>query len=449
MPIDGPALGTDRITQAAIEGGLLNLREIRQKGMEVFSTPFNHLDGFGDGPMNPANPTPPGGRPTIGSGVGGSAAGNGAVLRVNGLDSQTCLECHFVLSNSSLPASFAVGGVGGIGATAFPGATNFDLDDEAGNGFAEFNGRVINPPFVFGSGGVELLAKEMTVDLQNLRALAIANPGQVVSLDTKGVNFGTIVYDDGTDTLDTSGVEGIDDDLVVKPFGRKGNNETIRVFDTGAMMFHHGMQPAEVVGDGVDGDGDGVVNEILVGELSALHVFAVTSGSPEERGRTHASRRGVENFRAIGCTDCHVEELNTQSRDLPLAFPEVHTDPWANTYLTVNLRRAGFSSNGQGGVSVPLYSDLKRHHMGDAMSERTGDALDPFFITPRLWGIADTAPYMHDGRALTLRAAIELHGGEGQAAADAFAALTGDQQADLLAFLGTLRTPSDPNGNME
>ena len=45
-------------------------------------------------------------------------------------------------------------------------------------------------------------------------------------------------------------------------------------------MFHMGMQPVEIVGDGVDADGDGVVNEILVGELSALEVFQTHAGDP-------------------------------------------------------------------------------------------------------------------------------------------------------------------------
>ena len=450
VPLDGPALGSDRITQADIVGGALSMKDIRRKGMDIFSTPFNKLDGYGDGPVNGGNPTPPGGRPTIQTGSGATAQGNGTVLRVNGLDSQTCLECHFVRSNRTLPASFTVAGVGGFAANAFPGARNFDLDDTAGNGFAAFDGRVINPPFVFGSGGVELAAKEMTVDLLNLRALAMANPDTDVSLDTKGVNFGSIRYDSGTNTFDTSQLEGIDDDLVVKPFGRKGNNQTIRVFDMGALAFHHGMQPAEVVGDGVDADGDGVADEILVGELSALHVFSVNIRRPFEGKSTAQTDRGFQEFVSAGCADCHTPVLETETQHLPLAFPEVHTDPWANTYLTVDLNKAArFRQNQAGGVSVELFSDLKRHDMGPALAENTGDPLDPFFITPRLWGIADTAPYLHDGRALTLREAIEMHGGEGQAAADAFAALTSGQQADLLAFLGILRTPRNPHGDLD
>ena len=32
--------------------------------------------------------------------------------------------------------------------------------------------------------------------------------------------------------------------------------------------------------------------------------------------------------------------------------------------------------------------------------------------TPPLWGVADSAPYMHDGRAPTLADAVKLHGGQ-------------------------------------
>jgi CxxC motif-containing protein (DUF1111 family) len=55
--------------------------------------------------------------------------------------------------------------------------------------------------------------------------------------------------------------------------------------------------------------------------------------------------------------------------------------------------------------------------------------------------VADSAPYLHDGRAATLEEAIRLHDGQGRDAALAFGALPGDQKASLLAFLQTLRAP--------
>ena len=47
VPVDGPALGSNRITQADIQSGNLTMKQIRRKGMEIFSTPFNKLDGYG------------------------------------------------------------------------------------------------------------------------------------------------------------------------------------------------------------------------------------------------------------------------------------------------------------------------------------------------------------------------------------------------------------------
>jgi len=131
-----------------------------------------------------------------------------------------------------------------------------------------------------------------------------------------------------------------------------------------------------------------------------------------------------------------------------LRFPAVPTDPDENIYFRVDLTRqpAKFDTNGQGGVIVPLFADLKRHDMGAGLAEdfaRASDQRNREFTTARLWGIADTAPYLHDGRATTLTEAILFHGGEAQAARDAFDALGDTDKVDLLEFLRSLRTPVD------
>jgi CxxC motif-containing protein (DUF1111 family) len=58
-----------------------------------------------------------------------------------------------------------------------------------------------------------------------------------------------------------------------------------------------------------------------------------------------------------------------------------------------------------------------------------------------LWGVADSAPYLHDGRAATLEEAIRLHAGEGAKSVEQFDALSGRQQAQLVAFLQALHAP--------
>lgn len=438
---EGPALGEDRITQAEIAAAALSLTEVRRKGRAIFSTPFNKLDGFGDGPVSAHDPISPGGRPTL--------QGSGTFLRVNGLDAQSCLECHFVLSAAEVPFSVGVGGLAGSSASVISRPTFIDVRNPVGP--EGFNGRFINPPFLFGAGGVELLAKEMTADLQALKDVARRSPGQDVPLITKGggVSFGVVRYENGG--FDTSRVEGIDPDLVVRPFGRKGAFTTARAFDLGALPFHFGMQPVEVVGENADGDGDGVVNEVLIGEVSALSIFITTLERPDTDRLGAMGRGGAALFGSLGCAACHIPFLTTNSRFLTYSFPEVPTDPYANVYYDVDLtdHPTGFARASTGGVIVPLFADLKRHDMGPELAESFGSPLDSQFTTARLWGVADSAPYLHDSRALTLTDAILMHGGEARTARDAFAALADDERDKVVRFLRSLRTPSAVGEDLE
>ena len=441
-----PALGplAQRIIQADIVEGSLSLQQVRAAGMKIFTTPFNRLDGYGDGPMDQSDTTSLGGRPTLLS--------HGTFLRVNGLDAQTCLECHSIVSAATIPFTMGIGGAAGINGTAMFMPHFIDVEDMATNGFADFDGRLINPLAMFGVGGVQLLGKEMTAKLQRLKLRALRHPGRVIPLRVKGVYFGTIVADvDGN--LDTSGIEGIDEDLVVRPFGRKGEFSSVRDFDLGALMFHLGMQPVEVVGEGIDEDEDGIVNEVLVGEVSALEIFATTQETPVQLELGKDERKGFNRFHTVGCAACHRPVMRTHSPYLKYSFPEISTDPDANVFYTVDLREtpSAFPESNGGGINVPMFSDLKRHDMGPGLAESfhgANDRKNREFITAKLWGVADTAPYLHDGRALSLVAAIRLHGGEAQTSRDAFVALKDKAKNQLLKFLMTLRNPSSPNADL-
>ena len=98
-----------------------------------------------------------------------------------------------------------------------------------------------------------------------------------------------------------------------------------------------------------------------------------------------------------------------------------------------------------------MFSDLKRHDMGADLAESlhgVSERRNREFITAKLWGVADTAPYLHDGRALTLNAAILMHGGEAQHVRDSYAALSVADRNAILSFLGTLRNPISPNADV-
>jgi Di-haem oxidoreductase, putative peroxidase len=68
------------------------------------------------------------------------------------------------------------------------------------------------------------------------------------------------------------------------------------------------------------------------------------------------------------------------------------------------------------------------------------------FLTRPLWGVADTGPWLHDGRAQSLMEAIVLHNSPGSDASPiiaGFMALPADSQQDVIEFLRTLRLSID------
>ena len=117
--------------------------------------------------------------------------------------------------------------------------------------------------------------------------------------------------------------------------------------------------------------------------------------------------------------------MKTTRSVLRYSYPEVPDDASQNVFFAVDLTEdpAAFERSKRGGIVVPMFSDLKRHDMGDDLAEDFHGATpqqNREFITAKLWGVADTAPYLHDGRALTLNEAILLHGGAAAAARDAY-----------------------------
>jgi hypothetical protein len=116
--------------------------------------------------------------------------------------------------------------------------------------------------------------------------------------------------------------------------------------------------------------------------------------------------------------------------------------------------------NSDGTIDVPLFSDLKRHNMGTFLSDPPSPQISqgtdvaninteaPQYLTRPLWGVADTGPWLHDGRAMTLTEAILMHGDSasksGSDAApviDAFEKLKPNEQQAVVDFLLTLRLP--------
>jgi len=311
----------------------------------------------------------------------------------------------------------------------------------------------------------------MTRDLQAqrddlVREAARTGDAREIRLTTKGVDFG-VLRASPKGEIDASGVQGVDEDLVVKPFGWKGTLPTFTAFAAEALQIHIGIQSdvllaggsRDLVGTGndpADPDSDGVRDELGRGPFAALSAHLALLEMPivepliQDRqlpAAAHALlpptttsfaedfQRGRRQFHELGCAGCHVPMMVLKS-------PMLTVEDLPPIDLSQQMRQPGLRYDPSlGGYPVWLFSDLKRHDMGKANAAQhvqRGVALQQY-LTPRLWGVADSAPYLHDGRAPSFDYAIAGHDGEGAAARAAFQALSLEERGYLRVYLMSMR----------
>lgn len=419
-------------------------------GEQLFAAKFTRLEGAGrPGATQAIVPTPA--RPAQREAV---RRGRSLFQRTSGSDANACVACH----NDPV-----AGGAGDFVTTTFvsEGFSNaaFDSTDPQFS-----NERGSN--HLFGAGLVELLAREMSADLARQRRDALLRAREsgepvTVALRTKGVAFGRLTAaPDGM--VDLAAVEGVDPDLVVRPFGQKGVMTSLRQFTVNAGNHHMGLQAAERFGrrwtGTADHDDDGHADEWKAADVSALVAWQATLPPPVRRVPDdarwrEAAARGSQLMDAWRCTACHRRALPLDS----LVFADPGPLDAAGTLSAAHVERPGeydlglrawaarLPRDARGRVLVPLFGDLKRHVMTDRRENRLGnEMLSQRFVernvwaTTELWGVGSTAPYGHRNDMTTLDEVIRAHGGAGAAAKDAYVAASDGERSDLIAFLKTL-----------
>jgi len=379
-----------------------------------------------------------------------------AFARTAGLDANACSGCH------NQPV---IGGAGEFVANVFV-SEGFQLADFDSTDPQFSNER--NTNHLFGAGLIELLAREMSHELARLRESGLkqarlSGKPVTVELTTKGVHFGKlIVQPDGV--VDTRKLDGIDTDLVIKPFSQKGVITSLRQFTVNALNHHHGMQAAERFGARWTGtndfDEDGVQSEIDDGDVSAMVLWQATLKPPVinktlPQEWVDAASRGSQLFDELTCNSCHQRTLPLESLHFddpgPLdAAGTLRKNELGNELnATYNLALMDWAEtlekDAQGRWLVPLFGDLKRHVIADTQVDTLGNELlsqrfveRNVFMTSELWGIGSTAPYGHRGDLTTLSEVIAAHGGDARPARDAWIKLDETDKSDIDAFLKTL-----------
>jgi cytochrome c peroxidase len=448
--------------QGDIDAGTVTLRDLLEHGKRLFVARFNTLDGQG----RPAS-----------TGTGATRIPDQpAFIRTSGPDSSSCAGCH------NQPSA---GGAGDFVANVFVLAQGLDPVTFSVN--AEFSNER-NTLGMHGAGPIEMLAREMSEQLIAIRETSrteAADSGQAVTRDlvAKGVNFGTItVLPDGR--VDPTGIEGIDCDLIIKPFHQKGAVVSLREFTNNAMNHHHGMQSVERFGHDVDPDQDGVVNELSVGDITAVAIFQAALGTPgrnlsKHEARRHAAERGEWLFDQIGCAECHIPTLTLNSSIFTEPNPfnppgnlKVADVPATFAFdMTAEGIGPRLEKSEGGGAIVHAFTDLKRHNLNDddynffgnerlpqgklngfaPVSDFTVDLpVRPTyeFLTRKLWDAGNTGPYGHRGDLTTMTDAIHFHGGEARRARDAYFGLEQEDRDAIVEFLKSLQVlPPSPARN--
>jgi len=160
--------------------------------------------------------------------------------------------------------------------------------------------------------------------------------------------------------------------------------------------------------------------EITSDVVNALVFYLKTLRQPLRRDADDPEvQAGEQIFAEIGCDGCHLPTLRTGESEIAA------------------LSRVTFHP----------YTDLLLHDMGPELDDgyTEGRAATYEWRTTPLWGLGLSAAFqggqaffMHDGRARSLEEAILWHGGEAQAAREAYSSMAESERDALIAFVKSL-----------
>jgi CxxC motif-containing protein (DUF1111 family) len=165
---------------------------------------------------------------------------------------------------------------------------------------------------------------------------------------------------------------------------------------------------------------------LLIDYVRSLPAPVVTNGADDKDAAQ--IKAGEATFKAIGCAQCHLPKLGqVEGIYSDLLLHDMGTQlADADTYTVFAGESSRVDRSEPGARTRPA---------SDTTSARE-------WRTPPLWGLRDSAPYLHDGRALLIEQAIILHAGQGASSSLRFAQLPPRRKQQIEAFLMSLAPPN-------
>jgi len=292
-----------------------------------------------------------------------------------------------------------------------------------------------NTPALFGSGVIDAISDETLLELAASQQKDSVISGRVSPIENRRAGR----------------------------FGWRGQTEHLRDFVLGACANELGLEVPGVSQPVVPQQPDykAVALDLTVQQCNQLVAFVASLPPPKIAWPDEESKRllvieGQKLFKQVGCILCHVEDVGPAQSiysDLllhdmgPGMGDPVLAMPPPGQVSSVQPAPPGIPGQSRGGYSGGFVASglvSKRQTNGMELSRK----LDPLpedlsqeWRTPPLWGMSDSAPYLHDGRAETVLEAVVWHGGEARKSAEAFFALPAPERIKVLEFLACLKAP--------
>lgn len=370
------------------------------------------------------------------------AKGDGLGPVFNG---RSCVECHFQ------------GGVGGGGdnkhnVLAFEAHPTRDRPEVAGGLVHKFavsshlleNAEALHAvfPIVPGgakvSGGCQILTRDFDpIRTESVNSTALFGAGWIDRIPSKAISHlkwkGNVSTFGRELNADFGGIRPgryrILSDGRIGKFGWKAQFATLEEFVAAACANEIGLgnpQMSQAKPLAAGGYPEAVEPDLDRDQFRSLVAFVDTLPKPvevvpESAHLREKAERGKALFASIGCAVCHIPDV--------AGISGVYSD-----FLLHRLedKESGGGDSYGGSTETPEVPLPHEHPRPDEWK------------TPPLWGVADSAPYFHDGESPTLEAAIVRHRGGAEPVYRAYRSLPADDREALREFLKTLKAPDAP-----
>jgi CxxC motif-containing protein (DUF1111 family) len=218
-------------------------------------------------------------------------------------------------------------------------------------------------------------------------------------------------------------------------FGWKAQEATLEEFVLTACAVELGLEVPgrHQAANPRDGEYQGPGLDLTSESCRDLVAFVQSLPAPSEvppatGGEAGAVTSGRATFERIGCAACHVARLGE--------VQGIYSD------LLLHDLGEDLGEIGSYGIALAEPAADEPAPKNASLSEvPAGVAARREWRTAPLWGLRDSAPYLHDGRAETLEQAIALHGGEAVSTAGRYFRLSSRERWQVQAFMKALGTP--------